>query len=163
MAQGCLRILLRYRRGSAFSQSRLHSAKLKQAWLCAHWHEMSRKKSTIASWVVDLISCIVRCGVKGLNMRFCIRVPDSVHPWGRGSRRRCGGTHWLLSHRVSIKIRHWLLPERSPRVRRYRTRKRLRSCRVFRDVRWSVPIDGTRRLGFVRGIVPLLRHNSSRA
>ena len=89
--RGRHRILRRCMRESAFSQSRLHSAKLKQAWLCAHWHEMSRKKSTMASRVVDLISCMGGVGVKGLNKRFCIRVPDSVRPWGRGSRRRCGG------------------------------------------------------------------------
>ena len=31
--------------------------------------------------VVDLISCMCGAGVKGLNKRFCIRVPDSVRPW----------------------------------------------------------------------------------
>ena len=56
----------------------------------------------MASRVVDLISCMGGVGVKGLNKRFCIRVPDSVRPWGRGSRRRCGGIRLLLPHRVTI-------------------------------------------------------------
>ena len=37
----------------------------------------SRKMSTIASRVADLISCMGGAGVKGLNMRFYIRAPDS--------------------------------------------------------------------------------------
>lgn len=39
-----------------------------------------RKKSTIASRVVDLISCMGCASVKGLNMRFYIRAPDSQRP-----------------------------------------------------------------------------------
>ena len=78
----------------------------------------------MASRVENLISCMCGARVKGLNKRFCIRVPDSVRPWGRGSRRRCGGIRWLLLHRVAIKTQHRPLPEGSQQERRCRTRRR---------------------------------------
>lgn len=76
----------------------------------------------VAGCRFDFLHC--RIEVKGLNMRFCIRAPDSVRQWVRGSRRQCGGIRWLLPHRVTIKIRHRLLPEVSLRAWRCGTRKR---------------------------------------
>lgn len=79
----------------------------------------SRNKSTMALRVVDLISCIVTCGVKGLNKRFCILVPDCRRLRGLPPDWRDDESRWLLPHRVSKVKRSSPPPVRWEPDRRY--------------------------------------------